>query len=374
MNKFIITLIVILGGVLVFFGGYITHDRIGELQNTRSAALIDQPLDTNSLVQRFQESKTQKPTGIFLVHNQPFLFPTTTAQEDHIIGYSPSDTAIKSISINNQEDMTTLALIKPDVQSITWAANGKRFLAHYEKETVFYDLNANTSTHYPVSIINPVLDKTGDKVAYIYFNSKDNESYIAIADSKLNNFKTILPTRAQNWEITWLSDTVLCLKNQKSYNRTSLFLLDTTTQELQNIIDDQFISSFLWSPDGMRLVYSYYPPNTQNLTLALFDRTHMTAHTMTLSTHASACGWSIDSQHLDCIVHQDDPTTTQKKLSVLTLDTTYPTQPPAIVYQAPDQNSFLIQHVFLSTTEQYILFNNTFTNQLYGLALNSASH
>lgn len=355
-NKLLHFIVFSLIGLAVFLAGYIFSQR--------SDTSGQQALINNSLAERFNqtEEKYVEPTGLFELTSGEASSPTVSANSKEVWYYSARSGDIRSVSIQNPLAGSTLvAKIQPNAANISWGIN-KTLVANYATGAIYYDLNTNFSKKYDVKIKNPVLDKTGTKIAYTYFNEEAREGNISLADPKIESFKNILPTRFAGWQIRWLNESTLALIKPPTLENTqiSLFTLDTEEKTLQNILDFKNNLKVAWSADGQKIVYSYIDPTNGQNELFFMDLAVKKEIPLNLSYDASKCAWRLDNKTIYCattdsFVYFDATATTIETNAVANLQNT-------------DIGS--ATNLFLTGTEDYLIFKNTKDGKLYGLRLN----
>ena len=361
MAKKITTFIVFtLVASAVFLAGYlISRKSLSGNQN-------EQALIGESLVSRFEEvpEKRVPPVGLFAISRDRAAFPTLSSNGKEILYYNPDNGEIRSVSTQNLTGGSSLVVkIQPGAQKISWASN-KTLVATFPNGSIFYDLNSNTSKKLESKIKNPVLSKTGDKIAYNYFDLKTGEGNISIADPLVESYKVILPTRFGNWKIDWISGGALSLLRPSTVENptSSLFTLDIENKSLHNILESKNNLEVIWSPDGKKIVYSYNPDVTQESQLYFMDLANQEETSLNTVLNASKCVWSIDNKTIYCA----------GKDSFVTIDTSS-AQPLAkkIATLSPEaQNSAATaSNLLLTSLEDYLIFQNTQNGKLYGLNL-----
>lgn len=355
-NKFLHFIVFSLVGFAVFLAGYIF---------TRNSDIADQQaLINNSLVERFNqtEEKYVEPTGLFELTSGEASFPTVSVNSKEVWYYSARSGDIRSVSIQNPLAGSTLvAKIQPNAANISWAIN-KTLVANYATGAIYYDLNSNFSKKYDTKIKNPALSKTGDKLAYTYFNDATGEGDITVADPKLESSKNILPTRFAGWQIRWLGEDKLALVKPPTLENTqvSLFTLDTSEKTLQNILDFKNNLEVAWSSDGQKLLYSYIDPTNGQNGLYFMDLANKNEIPLNLNYTASKCAWSLNGKTAYC-AGKDSFVSFDATSSVAVETNTVSSSQNADIGSATN--------LLLTSIENYLIFKNTKDGKLYGLRL-----
>lgn len=347
-------------GLAVFLTGFIL---------TRKSVENQQALINNSLVTRFDqpEEKRAEPSGVFAISRDKASFATLTNGSKEIWYYNPANGEIRYVPTDNLAGGTKLvAKIQPGASHISWGQS-KTLVAQYTTGAIFFDLNSNYSKNYGSLIKNPSLNKTGDKIAYNYFNTESKEGNVSVADPRIEHFKNILPTRFESWQIGWLdNDTLTLIKPPTLDNLTaSLFVLNADSGGLQTILDSRKNLETAWSPSGGRILYSHYDISTEENGLFVMNLSDKQETPLGQTWDASRCTWSIDNKTVYCAI----------KDGFYSLDTTSNKPTPKKVGSgtATDlaTSAANASGLVLTSAEDYLIFKNLKDGKLYGLKLGS---
>ena len=354
VKKLTIFMIFVLVGLATFLAGYLVTRNINPANQ--------QALINNSLVERFNktEEKYVEPTGLFALTAGEASFPVLSADGKEIWYYVPRSGEIRSVVIRDSSSSSTLlAKIQPQASMISWGLN-KTLVATYSTGSIYYDLASNFSKKYGAEIKNPVLNRAGTKIAYTYFNSETREGDVTIADPKLESYKNIMPTRFADWQMAWVNNDKLALTKPPTLDNTttSLFLLNTESRELQNILGYKNNLEVSWSPSGQNILYSYADPATNQNNLYLMSLSDKEELPLKLAYYASGCAWSMDNKTVYCA----------DKNSFVHFDATAATVETSAVSES-QTNTFSATSPFLTSTEDYLIFKNSKDGKLYGLSL-----
>ena len=360
-KKVTIFLIFILAALAMFLAGYLISKK------SLTGDQNQQALINNSLVSRFEESSEKRvpPVGLFALSRDRVAFPTLSADGKEILYYNPDSGEIGSVSTKNMAGGSTLAAkIQAGARQISWASN-KTLVATYSNNSIFYDLNSNSSKKLDSKIKNPVLSRAGDKLAYNYFDTETGEGSISIADPLAESFKVILPTRFENWQIGWVNNEVLFLVRGSTLENpaSSLFTLDIGTKSLRNILDSKNNLEVVWSPNGQKIVYSYSTGPVQESSLYFMDLSNQEEVGLNINLDASKCTWSIDNKTVYCA----------GKDSFVTIDTSAAQPVAEDISTLPKEimeSAVTASNLLLTSSEDYLIFRNSQNGKLYGLSLN----
>lgn len=296
-EKITTILIGILISIGLFLAGYMANQKILAMRQSQTATMQN-PLESNSLVKRFNKESPEPARINASALKFPNSIITSGRKNDEIIVYDRKTGKIKIASLNTEltEDKET---IQSGAQNIQWSIDRQKILAQYSNDFIFYDFEQKTQQKYGSDIVSPKLNRQGDKIIYMLFDDKDSGS-IRISDPLLKISKDVLATRTKTWQISWLNDTLVGLVNRQSYNKLSAFILDVNKKSLKQIIDTQYVTDILWTPDGNGYLYSYYD-SASKLRLEFRDFANKST-TFENTTFASRCIWNIDSATFYCLI------------------------------------------------------------------------
>lgn len=357
-KKFPIFLVFTLVALATFLGGYLISRR--SAGNLDQRALID-----NSLVDRFDKSpeKRAPQKGLITLSRDEAAFPTLSADGKAIFYYVPLTGEIRSTATQNMPNGSSLvARIQPNAQQILWA-NNKTLIASYSSGNIYYDLNSNTSRKIDPQFINPTISKSGNRIAFTVFDSKSEQGNISVSDQNMEVRKDIMPTRISNWRPSWINGSVLSLLRPPLNQNptTALYTLDIQTGNFQNVTELKDGLEILWSPSGQKLVYSYNDEKG-NPWLYFMDMSVRDEMGMDQPTKASKCTWSIDNKTLYCA----------GKNSFISIDTSsqgFTTREIPNPREGINSAAAAI-NLFLTSSEDYILFKDSQSGKLYGISIN----
>jgi hypothetical protein len=358
-RKITIFLIFVLVGLATFLTGYLFSKR--SLENSTA----DQALIGNSLVDRFNQAPEKRitPTGLFELSQEEASFPNISTNGNEILYYMPASGEIRSVKIQDPTGSVLISKIQPNASRIKWA-NNKTLIADYSSSSIFYDLNSGTSHKLDPRIKNAVLMKSGDKVAYNYFDETTGTGNISIANSDFQAYKNILPTRFDGWGIGWLSDTMLTLIKPAITDipSVSVFKLSTDGVTFENILEFKNNLEIAWSSDNQKILYSYANPSTKENGLYFMDLALKNEVALNQNIDASKCVWSIDDKTVYCA--------TSSGFVILDTSSDQPTpQPLAQAVVGAGDAAASATDLELTSIEDYLIFKNLSDGKLYGLGL-----
>lgn len=347
-------LTLILASLVTFLAGY--------LFTRNKNPLNQQALINNSLVSRFTktEEKYLEPTGLFKLAREA-SFPVLSADGKEILYYNARNGEVRSVPFRVVSPVSSLlAKIQPGANKITWSAN-KTLLAAYSTGDIYYDLSSNFSKKYDSKIKNPVLDKTGTRIAYTLFDPKIGNGSITIADPRIDSHKEILPTRFASWQIMWLGDNELALVKPPTLenSNSSLFLLNVKEKTLNQVLDSKKNLEVAWSPNRQKILYSYTDLYTNNGEFYIMDLDTKENRRLSPDHNASGCAWSLDNKTVYCAGSD----------SFVFFDTSAPDIKTRTVNAPVNPDTTYATDIFLTSAEDYLIFKNSNDGQLYGLRI-----
>ncbi len=356
LKKILILILFMMMGVAIFLAGFLFSRKGGNTNNVQQA-LLD-----NSLVSRFSKSdeKHAEPNGIFNLTSSEGSFPFLSSDGKEIMYYLPRNGEIRSISVNNPLSGSNLiAKIQPGAGFISWS-NNKKIIARYPTNNIFYDLDSGFNKKYDPKIKNPVISPTGERIAYNYFNETTKEGELSISDPNLENYQNVLPTRFQDWQITWVDSANLGLIKPPSLDNTnySFFVLNTKTSSLEEIINSKNDLGIAFSKDGKKMFYSYSDPFTKENSTFSMDLATKEETSLKISLNASKCIWSIDNKNIYCA----------DKDSFISFDTSSGSGTTTIK-NSKIESADSITNLVLTDTEKYLIFKNLSDGKLYALRI-----
>lgn len=142
----------------------------------------------------------------------------------------------------NKKEILKIGHMTQGVRLVNWNNQGNKLLMFSPFGARYLDIGNKSSTSLDQTIMRPVLNEDGTKIAFLKANG-DATYTISISDPQLNNEVSILQTRNISWSIKWLSDTKLILTNIKNPVAQQVYLLDTATKELKPLTEEEIIEN-----------------------------------------------------------------------------------------------------------------------------------
>lgn len=358
MRKFLIGFnIVIVVTAVVLAGFWISR----KADNGNQSALID-----NTLVSRFDKPTEtyQTPKELFQITREESSFSSVSPSGKELWYYNPENGEIRNTPMNGMPGGSNLmAKIQANAKNISWA-NNKSLVAQYDSGAIFYNLTTGSSKKYDPQVKNPVISRSGDKIAYDYYDKETSSGYIAIADPDIKGSKNLMPTRFGNWRLKWLTDSKLSLNNPESeQGSSSVFILGIDDKKFENIIDSKTNLKAIWSPDSRKILYSYKNPDSGKETLSVIEVAIKTERSLDLEIPASRCAWGADSKTVIC-AHLN------KFISINTSAEIIEPATVAAISQIFGGGSATVSDLLMTSAGDRLIFKNLQNGRLYGVYLN----
>jgi hypothetical protein len=359
-KKIILFFVFILVALGTFLAGYLFSRR------TNVAEPNQQALVGNSLIDRFQAQpeKRAEPVGPFVLSENTADSQAISSDGKKILYYNSETGEVRSSSIYSTDNSTLISKIQSGAAQINWASN-QTLIATYKNGSIYYDLGSGFSKKLDSQTENPSLSKSGDKVAYIYFDTNLGSGEIRVSDPRADGYKKIISTLFNGYQLHWINDSLLSLFRPPTQEDPTywLFTLDTETGNLRRILNLKKDLWIKWSPNGQKLLYAYTDPTTLERNLYLMNLSDLQEIKLTDAADISDCTWSIDNKTLYCA----------DKDSFVTIDAS--SQNPSAIklltkFQG-DISSFSNGAVglLLSSAEDYLIFKTPSDGKLYSLPL-----
>lgn len=353
--KFIALLIVVAGAS---FGAslWVSNHR----QQEQEVTGFTQPAEYHPEAKGLQKLSAEEISSFFIV-----------AGGGEVRYYVPRSGEIRTVSLTATRPSKLVATIKPRALSISWSADGGEVIAEYAAERIYTNLKTGQAKTLDTKIISPQFALAGQEVAYLYFDDKAGEGTISIADSNFKGFKNILRTRLKHWEIQWNGKRKLSLiATAAGTNLESLFVLDTESKGLTQLLTEQDGLDLVWSGDGERYVYSQN--NGDSTKLFYMNVRDKKPVSLTIAARASSCAWASDNSSLYCGISEKTLKNSKAKNAedaIVRIDTASRNLTPQIIIGAVDAGFVAVRSLRFVPGNQSLVFQNLKDGRLYALAL-----
>jgi len=230
-----------------------------------------------------------------------------------------------------------------------------------------FDYTTKETTTIGSDITALAVSPDGRQVAYI--KPTKEASALFISDSDGANPRSVMTTRAQEARLDWPVKSALAMASRRpdrAGTDLSVVGLDGT---LTMLMSNRENLEFAWSPDGTRLLYSYFTPE-QGVSLWYHEIASDVDVPLGIATSAAKCAWHHAAFIITCGVPaksslgRDVPaerSATVDDIVTLNIDTGEQSR----LYGGTSTTLVGVIEPMVSTSENYFVFTNVFDRKLY---------
>ncbi|PJE50401.1 MAG: hypothetical protein COV29_04505 [Candidatus Yanofskybacteria bacterium CG10_big_fil_rev_8_21_14_0_10_36_16] len=352
--KFLTLVLVVLA---TFLGGYIWNKRIAD---TQQASILE-----NSLTTRFNGDITEKTASqlrLIKLTSEDSLFPILSENGKNVLYYVPSSGELRSVSVDGSNSPQVISNTPTSANHVSWSGDRKKLFITVGKNSTFLNLETGASKKFSTGLISPALSPFEDKLAYLSFDEDENKGNIRVSDSQISSYKNLMQTRVSDWTINWLGSTELYLTKRSGQDRRThdVFILNTETAGLQNVLGIKKDLEFKWSKGGNKVLYSYYNIYDEVNNLYYQNMNQRIETKIDFETTASKCAWGIDDKTIYCAKTGQFGGDTFYKINIETGESENIYTPSVDID---------VEGLMLTPTEDYLIFKNLNNNRLYSLEI-----
>jgi len=155
----------------------------------------------------------------------------------------------------------------PEVQDIIWNKNSDTAVMTFPDESkIVYDFNSKKQYTLPKETEDFSFSPTGNQLAYKYLPSNIDDRSIIVSSTDGSGAKLVeeLGDKANDVEIDWSpkGDVVARFRKSIDASRQEVFFVGQNKENYKSVIVEGRGFTGAWSPDGERLLYSVYTPET----------------------------------------------------------------------------------------------------------------
>lgn len=375
--------IVLAAGVLlvllfVFFQGFRSG---GFSLPSKGAASL-----SGSLVSRFNGKVRDLPAGgeLLKLTDDETSFPVLGSGGKEIFYYAAKTGEIKSLPISSLAGSSNLisskvvAKIGSGAKDLLWSSDRNSIIAALDSGILLFDLKTGQSKKYDSKISSAVFSPNEDKISYLFFDRESASGQISIADSRLESFRNIMPTRLDSWLVKWSSKNLISLLKPVRQlaggpTQASLFTL-TLEGRLEKIASSPENLDYLISPDGSKIIYSA----ADKPSLVFEDLRERRPKTVSISAKTDSCVWSFDNKTVYCSIFaqsigaSDTATATDGGLAVIDTSPDLPGQTSLsarVLFEPSKAGPAPRGNLILTPLENFLVFRNLNSGKLYALPI-----
>lgn len=255
-----------------------------------------------------------------------------------------------------------------------WTPAGDRVVSMFQEPEGIrfrsFNYKNSESTAIDEDITSLALSPDGRSVAYLKATPEGYEVKVGSIDG--SGAQTILKTRAQDAHLTWPTPDFIFMISRKSDARGSDLSTITMGGTLSVVIENKENLEYQFSPDGSKLLYSYFAPGEA---VSLWYRSgDGTTAAVGVSTSAQKCAWHDNNSIITCGVPtrssltRDIPSEKSATIDdVISIDLL--TGQQSSLYIGSHSSLFSVIRPLLSSSQKTFVFTNLFDQKLYMLSL-----
>lgn len=357
-QKFLITLTIISLSFTAFLSGYLISQK--DFQRNPSS------ISTGSILEKFSDTDPNPQVGssetLRLLSQRNALSPVISKDKDGVVYYEKGTGKVFEVTLKDLREKSIYDVPLANLMKTLWAPSRKEALSLFYyphgSRYKYFNYKTGASADLGTSIKSLAFSPDGSRIAY--FGTKEGSSGIFISQPDGSSFKKLLPSRLENAEIYWPSDSLLFFKAEV-VNGSELYSL-SMTGEVKKILASRDDLEIKFSKDGSRLLFSQ---KTESV-IGLFykDIPSGSEISLNVSTSASKCVWSIDQKAIVCGVPKSSAS--GDEIYEISLDGTLPAQAGKKLLSSPTTRINTAE-LLLSGLDDHIVILNSLDNKLYTL-------
>ncbi len=305
---------------------------------------------------------TPDETTPFLVSDRKVVSPTTSPDNGSVLYYEKNTGKLFEYDLVNKSETSVSSQILTNFVSALWSPNKKEVINAFYSEKGFDFKYSNLDTGKTIllgpGVQSMAFSPDGNYLAYFSTDptsSGSAEGSVFVAQSDGSTPKKVLGTRISGLQILWPSLNQIVLETPDK----GILLLDPDKVWLKNFMDPKVNVQENWSKSGNKELFStQVDPNSSLPDLYLKSADSGDEKPLNIQADALKCAWSIDDINFYCAIPSSPSADDVYKIN--SSDGS-----KKLVYQL----DFAVKTLFLSNTEDYILFINNSDEKLYALRL-----
>ncbi len=269
------------------------------------------------------------------------------------------------------------------VEELTWSVNQKQAIVKSGQDFYLYSLDTDQAVKTKDGADN-IVWSGDDRFFYKYYDPKDNTRSLNLSDKDGSNWKVIVPKLNLSYKKITLSVQPKTAKKcffpfPDGKNQSQLECLEG--EERKVIYQGNFGASYLWSPDGEKLLVSAVQTQGGNrVLLGVMNSQGGQYQGLNFPTTVEKCVWGNNSKDIYCAMLGPAPEQAVlpndwqvgkheiKDLSFWKIDTEN-AKKTRILEAKELSEAINARRLFLDQQEDYLFFQNGENNDLYRLRL-----
>ncbi len=376
-KKIIVVLIVITLAASAFVAGFLLF---GNAPTRRAISLSNQDNLSGNLAERFSEtsgtSQDAADDSSRIRSLSAGQAVSAVSSPDGSVLYYENGTG-KAFRVNPRTGDSTLisATALPNFLSTAWSKDRKGVISTFREGTGvrlrYFNYTTKQSSPLEASARSAVFSPDGSLIAYLRSLDKERGE-VVLAQPDGSSQKRILATRIGGLQLTWIDQKHLALYDPDDGSGSAHLLKLSVDGDLAEATKSQLDMEVLWSPDGSRLLLSFFNDDGD---LGLYvQRTGEDPEPLKISGYASHCAWTLDSTAVFCGIPQSPVLFGKTASKMATPENIYKitiSDKISEVVFTPQKGDtrISVENMFLPSLEDMVIFINSFDGKLYGVAL-----
>lgn len=375
-RKVIIVLIVITLAASAFAGGFLLFGSASR----QTASLPEQNNLSGNLAERFSEtsgtSRDAADDSSRIRSLSAGQAVSAVSSPDGSVLYYEKGTG-RAFRVNPRTGDSTLisATALPNFLSTAWSKDRKEVISTFREGTAvrlrYFSYATKQSSPLEASARSAVFSPDGSLIAYLRSLDKERGE-VVLAQPDGSGQKRILATRIEGLRLAWADQKHLALYDPDDGSGLAHLLKLSVDGDLAEATEPQLDMEALWSPDGSRLLLSFFNNDGE---LGLYvQRAGEDPEPLEISGYASHCAWTLDSTAVFCGIPQSPVLfgKTAPKMAapenIYKITVSDKTSEAVFTPQKGDTR-ISVENMFLPSLEDMVIFINSFDGRLYGITL-----
>lgn len=311
----------------------------------------------------------------------------TTADDGMLYYYSFDDKSIKKSTLTGKDKTTLLSNLPGTPSRVLWSLRRDKvmlLLSQTSGQNLWYFADLATKTLVPLKpeISRLAWNNLGDKIFYQYTDSASGTRTLNISYPDGSDWKTLTSLDAAEHYISSIpqSTAVSFWNRPNALDKTVFETVGLTGDKRQTLFSEKFGADYLWAPNGTKVLVSASNEKSGNgMTLNIMNSSGGEFQNLSIPTLISKVVWSKDSRTIyyalpgalpESVVLPNDyfskPLFTKDTFWKMEIGTGKKTR--LVDLKDVTQNLDSID-LFLSTSEDALLFTDRATKRLYRIDL-----